>query len=149
MPIIRGWIELTYVENDAVAFGIGSGNATFMTVIMVITPVIAVLFGVLAFTLFKKNLPAQLALGAIGAGAVGNFLDRLFVSDAAGTPVVRDFVDLSRFHLNVCNIADFCITLGAVALIVILFFIGPSSAFPLTKKWRKQAKAEEKKHADA
>ena len=83
---------------------------------------------------------------------MGNFLDRLFVTDAAGKAVVRDFMYIRFF--NVCNFADFCITLGAVALVVILLFIGPSAAFPLRKKWRQEQKRQEaekeaKKHAKA
>ncbi len=142
IPIIRGWIEFTYVLNDAIAFSMGSGNRPFMIAIMVLTPVFTAGFIVLALTLFKKNFPVQITLFVIASGAVGNFLDRLFVENEAGAPVVRDFIYLKFF--NVCNFADFCITLGAVALIFVLAFIGPSAAFPLKKSWREQAKEREK-----
>lgn len=145
IPLIKGWIEFTYVLNDSVAFGIGNGNTAFITVIMVLTPILSAVFIALALTLFKKNLPAALSLFVITSGAMGNFLDRLFIADAAGKAVVRDFMYIRFF--NVCNFADFCITLGAVALIIILLFIGPSAAFPLKKSWREEQKRqdEEKK----
>ncbi len=145
IPLIKGWIEFTYVLNDSVAFGIGNGNTAFITVIMVLTPILSAVFIALALTLFKKNLPAALSLFVIASGAMGNFLDRLFIADAAGKAVVRDFMYIRFF--NVCNFADFCITLGAVALIIILLFIGPSAAFPLKKSWREEQKRqdEEKK----
>lgn len=144
-PLIKGWLEFTYVLNDSVAFGIGNGNTAFITVIMVLTPILSAVFIALALTLFKKNLPAALSLFVIASGALGNFLDRLFIVDAAGKAVVRDFMYIRFF--NVCNFADFCITLGAVALIFILLFIGPSAAFPLKKSWREEQKRqdEEKK----
>ena len=150
--LIPGWFELTYVLNDSVAFGIGNGNTTFITVIMVATPILVAGFIAIALTLFKKNQPAAFSLFCIASGAVGNFLDRLVVTDAAGKAVVRDFMYIRFF--NVCNFADFCITLGAVALVVILLFIGPSAAFPLRKKWRQEQKRQEaekeaKKHAKA
>lgn len=150
--LIPGWFELTYVLNDSVAFGIGNGNTVFMTGIMIATPILSAVFIVLALTLFKKNMPAQLSLFCIASGAVGNFLDRLFVADLAGKPAVRDFMYIRFF--NVCNFADFCITLGAVALIFILLFIGPSAAFPLKKCWREEQKRQEeekkkKKHGEA
>lgn len=145
IPLIKGWIKFTYVLNDSVAFGIGNGNTAFITVIMVLTPILSAVFIALALTLFKKNLPAALSLFVIASGAMGNFLDRLFIADAAGKAVVRDFMYIRFF--NVCNFADFCITLGAVALIIILLFIGPSAAFPLKKSWREEQKRqdEEKK----
>lgn len=141
IPLIKGWLEFTYVLNDSVAFGIGNGNTVFITVIMVATPILSGVFIALALTLFKKNLPAALSLFAIASGAVGNFLDRLFIADAAGKAVVRDFIYIRFF--NVCNFADFCITLGAVALIFILLFIGPAAAFPLKKSWREEQKRQE------
>ena len=120
-----------------------------MTVIMVVTPIVSALFVVLSLTVFKKNFPAQLSLFCIASGAVGNFIDRLFITDLADKPAVRDFIGLRFF--NVCNFADFCITIGAVALIFILLFIGPSAAFPIKKKWREEQKRQEKEseHAKA
>ena len=140
--LIPNVLGLSRVENDAIAFGWGSGNRPFMITIMVVTALLMVGIPALAFTVFKKNLPAGLALAVIEGGALGNFIDRLFVKNAEGIAVVRDFVNLEYFGFANCNVADFCITLGAVALVIILLFIGPQSAFPLTKKWREQAKKE-------
>ncbi len=142
-PIIEGWLGFSHVENDAIAFGFGSGNRTFMIVIMIVTAFLMVGIPFLSLTVFKKNRPAQVCLAIIEGGAVGNFIDRLFVKNAQGVAVVRDFVDLTRFGFANCNVADFFITLGAVALVIILLFIGPQAAFPLKKEWREEAKRAE------
>lgn len=142
--LIDGWLGFSHVENDAIAFGIGSGNRTFMIVITVLTAILMIGIPVLAFTAFKKNTPARICLAVIEGGAIGNFVDRLFVKNAEGIAVVRDFVNLERFGFANCNVADFCITFGAVALILVILFIGPQAAFPLKKEWREAAKREEK-----
>ncbi len=141
--LIDGWLGFSHVENDAIAFGIGSGNRAFMIVIMVVTAILMAGIPVLAFKAFGKNVPAQVCLAVIEGGAAGNFIDRLFVKNEAGVAVVRDFVNLERFGFANCNIADFCITFGAAALVFVILFIGPQSVFPLTRKWRDEAKKAE------
>ncbi len=143
-PLIEGVFGFSHVENDAIAFGIGSGNRPFMVAIMIVTSLLMIGIPVLAFTVFRTNRPAQVCLSIIEGGAIGNFIDRLFVKNANGVAVVRDFIDVSRFGFANCNIADFCITFAAVALVIIILFIGPQAVFPLTKKWREEAKEQEK-----
>ena len=132
-----GIVRLWYTTNDGIAFGIASDNPVVMAVVTAFTVVLIIGITVVAFTVFRKNTPARTALAVIIAGAIGNLIDRLCL----GT--VRDFVDVSPIHFGICNIADFCITFGAVALVFIILFIGPSSAFPITKKWREESKRME------
>ena len=146
-PIIPGWLGFSHYENDSIAYGLGNGNPVFMTIVKVLTAVLMVVIPVLSFKAFKDNHPAQICLALIESGAAGNFIDRLFVrgiKNGEVVAVVRDFVDLSKFGFGNCNIADFCITFGAVALIFILLFIGPQAAFPLKKAWREEAERAEK-----
>lgn len=133
----------SHVENDAIAFGMGSGNRPFMIVIMIVTAILMVVIPVLSVKAFKRNHPAQICLAFIEGGAIGNFVDRLFVRNAQGVAVVRDFVNLEFFGFANCNVADFFITFGAAALVIVLLFIGPQAAFPAKKAWREQAKREE------
>ncbi len=143
--LIDGVFGFSHVENDAIAFGIGSGNHAFMVAVMVVTAVLMAAIPVVAFKVFPKNVPAQVCLAFIEGGAIGNFIDRLLIRNGQGVAVVRDFINLEYFGFANCNIADFCVTFGAAALIVILLFIGPQAAFPLKKKWRAQAKREDEK----
>lgn len=135
-----GMIRFHYLEggNDGIAFGWLGDNATAMKIVTVFTVVMVVIIAVLFYTVFKRNKPAQIALAVIEAGAIGNLIDRCIL----GT--VRDFIDVSPLHFGVCNVADFCVTFGAVALVIIILFIGKSALFPLKKKWREEAKAEQR-----
>ncbi len=144
-----GIVSLNFERNYGIAFSIADGNPTLMKVITAVTGVLIVGIAVLYFTLFMHNPSAKMCLAVIDAGGVGNFIDRLSLSYVLGH-YVRDFIDLEPIHLGVCNIADFCIVLGAIALVFIILFIGPHAVFPLTKKWREEAKREDgekaKKH---
>ena len=121
-----------------------------MVFITILTVVLSVGIGIAAFTLFKNNRAARIPLAFLEAGALGNLADRLIFG------YVRDFLDMSAFrpfawmgwdfNFGVCNVADYFITLGAVALIVVLLFIGPTAAFPLKKSWREEAKRREESH---
>ena len=141
--LIEGVFGFSHVENDAIAFGIGSGNHAFMVIVMIVTSILMVAIPIVAFMAFKRNHPAQICLAFIEGGAIGNFVDRLFIKNASGVAVVRDFVNLEYFGFANCNIADFCVTIGAAALIIILLFIGPQAAFPVKKEWREEAKRAE------
>jgi signal peptidase II len=96
--------HLTLVRNTGAAFGLFRGQ----TLTFIVISTIAIVF--LVFYLIKKRpdyyLPPALILG----GATGNLIDRLRFG------YVVDFIDL-RFW-PVFNVADSCITIGAV----ILFF---------------------------
>lgn len=106
-PILPG-VELVNTRNTGVAFGLFSGGGAIVTVIT-----LAALIALLAF--FARNadrplvwLPTGLLLG----GAVGNLIDRL------GGEGVTDFVKLPAWPAF--NLADVCITVGVVALVVVL-----------------------------
>jgi len=58
---------------------------------------------------------AAFAAGMIVGGAIGNLIDRLFRNDAWLRGAVVDFIDLQWFP--VFNIADSCITVGAVLMV--------------------------------
>lgn len=152
IEIIPGFLTLRYDGNPGIAFGIGVGNRLFMITVMVFTAILIVFIILLVYAIFRKNLPVRMCLAVVEAGAIGNFLDRLFYYES-GVATVRDFLDFgefrpfawlgSDFNFGICNVADLCISFGAVALLFIVLFIGPHAVFPLTKKWREQAKAEE------
>lgn len=141
---IPGLIDFDFVKHDGIALDIQAWienllkceHETFMVIITVFTTVMVVVIAALYFTIFRKNRPAQIALAVIEAGAIGNLIDRFALG------YVRDFVDVSSIGFGVCNIADFCITFGAVALVFIILFIGKHALFPLRKKWREEAKAD-------
>lgn len=134
-----GIVRFYFTKNTGMAFSWFDDNEAAMTVVTIFTVVLIVALVALFFTVFKRNTPARITLAVIEAGAIGNLIDRLALG------YVRDMVDVSPLGFGVCNFADFFITFGGVALLVIIAFIGKDSLFPLTKKWREEAKAEEEK----
>lgn len=140
-----GIIRIHVVRNPGMAFSWFDDQPTIMVMITILTVFLIVAIGLAYLFVFRKNKPAQISLAVIEAGAIGNLIDRLVLG------CVRDFIDVSPLHFGVCNPADFFVTFGAVALVFIILFIGPSALFPLTKKWREEAKrleAEKKRQKE-
>lgn len=104
MPVLP-FFEFSYVENTGAAFGMGHGSNGFFIAVS------AVLIGVL-FRLLRRWPKDDLWLQAGGTlvltGAVANLYDRVAYR------FVVDFLYLH--HWPVFNVADSCITVGAVML---------------------------------
>jgi signal peptidase II len=104
IPLIP-FFDLTYVENTGAAFGLGRGAGKLLT---------AVSIGlVIALELMRRRWPKNdpwLQWGAllVTAGAVGNLYDRFKFG------YVVDFLHIH--YWPVFNVADSCITVGAVML---------------------------------
>ena len=147
VDFLPGFIDFRYTENDAIAFGIGSGNRPFMICVTVVTCLFIIGIVWLTLTFFRDRPGARYTLAFIEAGAIGNLVDRLALG------YVRDFLDMSafrpfavfdsQFNFGVCNVADYFITAGAVVFFFMLIFIGPDAVFPLKKSWREEAKRRE------
>jgi signal peptidase II len=113
--LIRGMLSLRYVENTDVAFNaLRSVPEAIRFPLLVGTGAAAVtaLTYLLLFTREKVNVP-RFALLLVTAGAIGNYLDRLFRG------YVVDFVHLK--HWPVFNVADVYISLGYTVLAWALF----------------------------
>lgn len=117
ITIIDGFFKLTYVENKGAAFGFLQGAKWLFVVIGIII--------VAAGAVYYKRLVKEkggavlrLSLILIGAGAIGNIIDRVFRG------FVVDMLDFYIFGYNypVFNFADICVCIGAVLLIISVFF---------------------------
>ena len=133
-----GIIRLWYTSNPGIAFGIFGDNPVAMEVMSYVTIVLALLIAVMFFTIFRKNLPVRICLAVVEARALGNIIGRFCLG------YVRDFVDVQPVGFGICNIADFFITGGVVAVVICILFIGKDAVFPLTKKSREEAKHEDR-----
>lgn len=105
VPILPGIFHLTYLRNPGVAFGLFSGYS--LPIALVTT---AVVVGLLFSSLRRENGNRfiRVALGLIFGGAIGNLIDRIRVGG------VIDFLDFRVWP--VFNVADTCITLGAILM---------------------------------
>ena len=108
LPAIGTIVSFTLVKNTGAAFGL----FRYQTTVFVVISVIAIAFTV--FYLARKRPALYLPFALILGGAVGNLIDRL----RPGGGYVIDFIDLHFWP--VFNIADSCITIGAVFLFVMI-----------------------------
>jgi signal peptidase II len=117
IEIVPGYLDLTYIQNSGVAFGLLHGiRAVWKPYALSSVAVIAVaalfLYG---SRISRSRLLLRVALGAATGGVLGNFLDRLLRGS------VVDFIDLhfrSAFHWPAFNIADSAITIGVVLMLL-------------------------------
>lgn len=60
----------------------------------------------------RSSIVVRIAFGMILGGAIGNVIDRLHLR------YVVDFIDFYRIWPNIFNVADACITVGVILLIL-------------------------------
>ena len=131
LPLWRGVLHLTYVENRGAAFGMLSEHRW---VFMIFST--AAILAIFAYLLFDRSLLSEkgedgryppltlftgVSLAMIVSGGIGNMIDRI----ASG--YVVDFIDFTLINFAVFNIADCFVTVGAVLLAISLLL-------PLFKK---------------
>lgn len=118
ITVIKGFLNLVYVRNPGGAFGLFSrmDPAAVFPFFLLIT---ITAMGVIIY--FYGKLPAhrrfyRYALTFILGGALGNFIDRVRLGQ------VVDFLDfhLGRYHWPAFNVADACITTGAIMFLITL-----------------------------
>ena len=145
VEVIPGLLDLTLIYNTGAAFGSFSDNRVLMGIITWLTPVIVIAFLVFAWRLPKIFNPHRFFLCLSASGALGNFIDRVFVADG-----VRDFMDISSIGFGVCNFADYFSTIGLILLIFCILFVGDESLFPLIgrKKTKKALPSDEDEKKD-
>ena len=122
-PLIGEWLALMLNENYGMAFGQADGSPWLLVGGRVLMSLVLIGFVLRA----PRGKPAYLtALVLILSGALGNLYDNLFkpIEPAEGRPFgpVRDFIDVYfgiwDWHFPTFNVADSCISIGAVLLIV-------------------------------
>ena len=109
IPVIPGFLSITYIRNAGGAFGILGGSQ----VLLLLGSAVAV--GVVLWMLIagQRSRLATLACGLILGGAAGNLLDRLTTGE------VTDYVHFSFWY--VFNAADAAITIGVATLLLSTF----------------------------
>ena len=110
-------INLTFVVNYGFAFGLL--NNPSLNQILVSLVILAIIIYFLYLLIKTQDKIFQLTLTLILAGALGNFIDRIFRG------FVVDFIDIyiGKYHWPAFNIADSCITVGFVVLMINILFL--------------------------
>ena len=111
-------LRLAVTLNSGSAFGLWRGASPLIIAGAIL--LVVVLLGLGRTASRTANLPAAIAMGLLLGGALGNLSDRLFRHHHGA---VIDFVDLRWWP--VFNVADACITIGALLLVLVGFRTGP------------------------
>ncbi|TET22546.1 MAG: signal peptidase II [Candidatus Aminicenantes bacterium] len=120
LSVIPGFFDLVHVRNKGAIFGIFSQSGSQVVHILLMLASLVAL-ALVIYYFFKTAISEKLlkiSLSLILAGALGNLIDRIFRG------YVIDFLDFSikGWHWPSFNVADSCISVGALLLIFILFF---------------------------
>lgn len=119
IPIIEGVFNLRYVENTGAAFSILQGKTALLTIIPIIACVVII------YVLISKKIKSKLGTWGIAlilAGAVGNLIDRVLRG------AVVDMFDFELINFPVFNVADICVTVGAVLFFIYAIFFYDNKA---------------------
>ncbi len=118
-PVIPGFFNLTRIHNRGAIFG-AFNQSNNQSVFIALTAASLLALGLVVFYFFKtppSDRLMKISLSLILAGALGNLVDRLIRG------YVIDFLDvyIGKSHWPFFNVADSCISLGAVLMLFIFF----------------------------
>lgn len=116
MVVVDKFLDLTFVENRGVAFGMFSGQRWFILLLTgVITVVLVYYYMKLPKTREYKFVRMSMVL--IFAGAIGNMIDRVYRG------YVVDFFEFTFFQWPVFNVADIYVVIGVLILAFLILFV--------------------------
>lgn len=116
--VIPGFFAFSHIHNKGAIFGIFSQTGSLLITIL-LTAASLLALGMVIFYFFKtppSQKPMKISLTLILAGAVGNLIDRVVRG------YVIDFLEVhvKSFYWPTFNVADSCISIGALLLVVII-----------------------------
>jgi signal peptidase II len=112
IPLWNGVFHLTYVTNKGAAFSLFAEQGEWLRWLSLLVSLGLVALALLSPPMAKVE---QMGYGFILAGALGNGLDRFFAGE------VVDFLDFRLIRFPVFNIADICINVGILCLLLVAF----------------------------
>jgi signal peptidase II len=129
--IIGDFLQFTYVENEGMAFGISFGTGKVFLSLFSIFASVALMYYLLKLQKFSNWV--RIGIMFIFTGAFGNLIDRVFYGLFFNYSTlfygrVIDFIqvdipDITIFNLHytsfpIFNVADSCVTIGVVFLLI-------------------------------
>ncbi len=113
--LIRGVLQLRYIENRGAAFGILKDSRVFFIILTILFAVVITAFYVSYYKRQHASMVLVLLYSFLTAGTIGNFIDRLIHG------YVVDFIYFSLIDFPVFNVADIYITCSCVFIIIYVF----------------------------
>ncbi len=114
LPVFKGVLHLTYLENPGMSFGWMSEHRWVFMILSFVG--IAALFAYLIYLKGQDRL-LSFSLSLMIGGGIGNMFDRVNLG------YVVDFVDFCYFDFWkwIFNLADACICIGAAIMLISVF----------------------------
>lgn len=146
--VIPNFVRITYTVNWHAAMGLGFDNSLVNRILYIVIAFIGLglILGFYIWKFKKINALVKACLMLMAVGALGNLIDRLFYTPQFLGFDVNGVVDWIDFYFNhnvwgyVFNIADSCVVIGTLMLIVFLIV-------DEVKEYRKKKQQEVKEPA--
>ena len=149
ITLIKSWdsakpfLAITYSVNTNAAFSFGVGSALANRIFYSIIAFLGfgIIVGIYVWKFKKLNGVVKACLMLIATGALGNLIDRLFYNPAflkSAENGVVDFIDFAVIWPFIFNIADSCVVIGVIILMIYLIV----DEVKLAKQKRKEEVAE-------
>lgn len=113
LVLIPNVLEIVRVGNEGAAFGMFPGG---QVVFMITSIIFLIAIAIVWRRYHPASLPVVVGLALVSTGAAGNLIDRAFI----GT--VTDFIYFKPIDFPVFNVADACITIGVILLMICVLF---------------------------
>jgi len=122
---VAGPIYFTHVQNTGLVFGFGQGYVLVPTIasIIVLALIPIILRHLAVHNNYRPTTLETVTIALVAGGAIGNLIDRIAFS------AVTDFVDvevLPGIRWPAFNVADACIVVGTILLVLIMYRHGTS-----------------------
>ena len=115
LPLIEGWLHLTYVENTGAAFGMLQNQRWLFLIVSSIG--ILALIALLLFKGKEISVPGTVALCMVIGGGIGNQIDRIVQG------YVVDMIYVKIIDFAVFNVADSFVCIGVGILLICCFTV--------------------------
>lgn len=114
--LIEGVLELDYLENRGVAFGMLQ-NQRLPILIFCILMMSVLIFLMARLPRGRKYDVLQLIFACILAGGIGNMIDRFFLA------YVVDFISFVLINFPIFNVADCYVVCAVIGLFIMMLFV--------------------------
>ncbi|MEP9380909.1 signal peptidase II [Nocardioides sp. KR10-350] len=112
--VVGSLLRLDLTRNPGAAFSTGTSHTGFFTALAIVAAIVTIYFAMRA-----ASRAWGVALGFLFAGIVGNLVDRVAREPRSFHGHVVDFLELP--HWPIFNVADTCITVAAVLILVLAY----------------------------
>ncbi len=118
--IIPGFLNIKLIYNNAATFGMGFSSPLINRIFFICCALVASVAIIVFYILKNKKLGLYMkaCLMLILAGALGNITDRVFYSFS--DYCVVDWINFYGIWPHIFNIADSCVVVGVILLIIFL-----------------------------